>query len=298
MTSFFSSPPLPLPLQQEQYAGVQTKPAPATLLDELAAVIERRTLMQFGVERRTHFINTISARARVAGEADVAAYIGRVMSPLGTTEMMSLIDELTINETTFYRNVPQLEMLARIALPEVIARKKSVPGGAKRLDIWSSACSTGQEVYTLAIIAYEAVRLLPAWDVRVFGTDISPTVVDTARRGIYPKARLDTMPPGILQRYFDEQGDKISVKDSLRRITSFQQHNLNESFPPASFDVIFCRNVMIYFSREEQAKLAQKFKDRLAPQGFLFIGHSETLQGLGVDFRLRIEARGIAYQKA
>lgn len=294
MTTPFGSPPPKLPLAQPNVAAAAV---PTALFDELAKVIEKRTLMQFGVERRTHFINTVTARTQKIGDPDVASYIRRVLSPLGSTEMMALTDELTINETTFYRNVPQLEMLSRVVLPEIIARKKAVPGGPKRLDLWSAACSTGQEVYTLAIIAYEAVRLLPQWDVRVFGTDISPTVVDTARRGIYPKARLDTVPPGIIQRYFDDQGDKIRVKDNLRRVSIFQQHNLNDSFPQGSFDVIFCRNVMIYFSREDQAKLAQKFKDRLAPQGFLFIGHSETLQGLGVDFKLRIEARGIAYQK-
>ena len=270
--------------------------APAALIDELATVIERRTLMQFGTDRRNHLLNTLAARARAIGDADVTAYVRRVMSPLGNTEMMLLVDDLTINETTFYRNVPQLNLFSKVALRDVIARKKAA-NAPKRLDIWSAACSSGQEVYTLAILAYEAVKFLPAWDVRVFGTDISPTVLTTARRGIYPKARLDTVPPGIIQRYFDDTGDKIQVKEALRRITTFQTHNLSDPAPPGTFDVIFCRNVMIYFSREEQAKLAQKFNDRLAPEGFLFIGHSESLQGLGVDFRLRIEEQGVAYQK-
>jgi chemotaxis protein methyltransferase CheR len=105
------------------------------------------------------------------------------------------------------------------------------------------------------------------------------------------------MPQGILPRYFDETGAEIRVKDVLRRITLFQHHNLRETLPAGIFDIIFCRNVMIYFSREEQARLVQKFKERLAPEGFLFIGHSESLQGLGVDYRLRIHERGIAYQR-
>ena len=269
---------------------------PQQLLDELSALVERRTMMQFGVERRSHFVGTLKARARAAGEADAASYVRRVMSPAGEAELLALIDDLTINETTFFRNVPQLEMVKNVALPETVARKRAA-GEAKRINVWSAACSTGQEVYTLAILAYEALRFAPGWDVRVFGTDISPTVIETARRGVYPKARLDTVPPGVLARYFDDAGDEIRVKDLLRRVTLFQQHNLREQLPPGSFDIIFCRNVMIYFSREEQTRLVQKFYERLAPGGFLFVGHSESLQGLGVSYRLRIHERGIAYQK-
>jgi chemotaxis protein methyltransferase CheR len=269
---------------------------PAPMLDELAEKIERRTMMRFGTERRTHFVNTIAARGQATKALDSAAYIRGVLAPGGELELLILIDHLTINETTFFRNVPQMNLFSRIAISEIVARKKAA-NGPKRLDVWSSACSTGQEVYTLAILAYEALRFLPGWDVRVHGTDISPTVVDVARRGIYARARLDTMPPQMLTRYFDDVGGEIRAKDILRHITSFQQHNLCDSFPPAIFDVIFCRNVMIYFSREDQAKLAQKFKDRLTPEGFLFIGHSESLQGLNVDFRLRLEEGGVAYQR-
>lgn len=269
---------------------------PQPLLDELERLIERRTMMRFGVERRTHFVNTVNQRARAAGEQEVASYIRRVMGLGGEMELMALIDDLTINETTFFRNVPQLEMVTKIAIPEIIERKRATRE-PKRIDIWSAACSTGQEVYTLAILAYEAVRFMPEWDVRVFGTDISATVIETARRAVYPKARLDTMPPLTLTRYFDDLGDQIRVKDSLRHHTSFQQHNLKEQLPSGVFDIIFCRNVMIYFSRDEQAQLVRRFKERLAPQGFLFIGHSESLQGLGVDYRLRIHERGVAYQR-
>lgn len=284
------------------YNFAPTQPAPPmaaaspVLLEKLAAVIEQRTMMLFGAERRNHFASTVAARTRATGQPDLDSYIQRVMSLVGESEMLKLIDDLTINETTFFRNVPQLEMVTKVAIPEIINRKRTT-GAPKRIDIWSAACSTGQEVYTLAILANEALRFMPGWDVRVFGTDISPTVLDVARRGVYPKARLDTMPLGILPRYFDDLGEEIRVKDTLRRITIFQHHNLRETLPPGVFDIIFCRNVMIYFSREEQAKLVQKFKERLAPEGLLFIGHSESLQGLGVDYRLRIHERGIAYQR-
>lgn len=266
------------------------------LLAKLAAEIERRTLMQFGAERRAHFVNTVTARARAKGAADVPTYVRRLLAPGSEAELLALSDELTINETTFFRNVPQLDLVTKLAVPETVARKRAA-GAAKRVDIWSAACSTGQEVYTLAILAFEALRLTAGWGVSVFGTDLSPTVLDTARRGLYPKARLDTMPAGMLPRYFDDLGEQLKVKDVLRRMVSFQQHNLCDTLPPGTFDIIFCRNVMIYFSREEQARLVQKFKERLAPGGFLFIGHSESLQGLGVDLRMRIHERGVVYQK-
>ncbi len=282
----FNRPPFAPPLA----------PAPSQLIDELASLVERRTMMQFAVERRTHFVNIVTARARAAGMQDVTAYVKRLLGVGAEAEIHALIDDLTINETTFFRNVPQIEMVSRVAIPEIVARKQKT-SEPKVINIWSAACSTGQEVYTLAIVAFEALRFLPQWDVRVTGTDISPTVIEAARRGIYPKARLDTMPQNHLRFYFDDAGDQISVRDPLRRKVSFQQHNLRDVFPTGPFDIIFCRNVMIYFSRDEQAKLAARFKERLTTGGFLFIGHSETLQGLGVDYRLRIEDRGIAYQK-
>ena len=279
-------------------ASSQTPPGqpPVQLLDELAEKIERQTMMRFGVERRSHYINTVAARARITKAIDTAAYIRSVLAPLGQLELSTLIDNLTINETTFFRNVPQMNLFARVAVPEILTRKRA-KNGPKRIDIWSAACSTGQEAYTLAILAFEALRFLPGWEVRVHATDISPTVVGVARLGVYPKARLDSVPADLLARYFDVTATEIRVKDILRRITTFQQHNLCEAFPSINFDVIFCRNVMIYFSREDQAKLAQKFKDRLVPDGFLFIGHSESLQGLAVDYRLRLEEGSVAYQR-
>lgn len=277
--------------------GARPGAAPAELLNDLAAYVEKRTLMQFGDDRRAHFINTIGSRVQATGAADMTAYIRRVLSPSGDTEFMTLVDALTINETTFFRNVPQMEMFARVALPEMVERKRAADDAGKRVEVWSAACSSGQEVYTLAMLATEALAPYPGWEVRILGTDISSSVLDTARRGVYPKARLDTVPPAMLSRYFDDLGEQIRVKDALRRLTTFQYHNLNDPLPLRQFDVIFCRNVMIYFSREEQARLAQKFKERLTPGGFLFIGHSESLHGLGVDLQLRIQERGVAYQK-
>jgi len=267
------------------------------LLDVLAEKIEQRTMMRFAIDRRNHFINTVAARARAIAEGDMAAYLHKVLLPSSEAEFMALIDDLTINETTFFRNVPQMNLFSRVVIPEIMARKGQVRG-PKRLDVWSAACSTGQEAYTLAILAYEALRFVPEWGVRVHATDISPTVVEAARRGVYPRARLDTMPADILKRYFEDAGEEIRIKDSLRQMVNFQQHNLREAFPAQTFDVIFCRNVMIYFSREDQAQLARRFNERLAPEGFLFIGHSESLQGLDVDFRLRLQDGGVAYQRS
>jgi chemotaxis protein methyltransferase CheR len=265
-------------------------------MNELTAAVERVTMMQFATERRSHFEAVVGSRAAASGAADVASYVRRVLALPTGPEMASLVDELTIKETTFYRNVPQLEMFASVAVPEIVERRRHTRG-PKQLEIWSAACSTGQEVWTLAILTYEALRFLPQWDFRVLGTDISPSALAAAQKGVYPRARLDTVPPQILDRYFDDHGDQIRVKDLLRRKVVFTQHNLKNTFPAQKFDAIFCRNVMIYFSREDQATLAAKFDAQLSPGGFLFVGHSESLQGLGVDFKLRIESRGVAYQK-
>jgi chemotaxis protein methyltransferase CheR len=253
-------------------------------------------MMQFGAERRDLLLSTLASLAGGAGDPDVTSFIRRTLAPGNEATMMVLIDALTINETTFFRNVPQLNLFARIALPEMIARKRTT-GEPKQLRLWSAGCSTGQEAYTLAMLATDAVLSQPGWEVQIRATDLSPTVLDAARRGIYPKARLDTMPGPMRSRYFDDLGDRIRVKDGLRRHITFQHHNLRDPFPADTFDCIFCRNVMIYFSREEQSRLAHRFKERLAPKGFLFIGHSESLQGLGVGLHLRLHEGGVAYQK-
>ena len=269
---------------------------PPHLLDELRRKIEQRTMMLFGVERQTHLTSILATRARLKTNGDVALYVQSVLNVTSESEFMALIDDLTINETSFFRNVPQMNLFSKVVVPEIVASKRT-SGGPKQLHIWSAACSTGQEAYTLAILAYEALRFIPAWDVKVYATDIAPTVLEIARKGVYPKTRLEMMPPEILNRYFEQNGDEIKVKDILRKITSFNVHNLRDPFPPIIFDVIFCRNVMIYFSREDQTKLAARFCERLAPGGHLFIGHSESLQGLNASLRLRLQDGGVAYQR-
>jgi chemotaxis protein methyltransferase CheR len=266
------------------------------LLDELASIIERRTMMQFNVDRRNHFVSAVNTRSRFCGDENINSYIRRVMSINGEAEMMNLIDDLAINETSFFRNVPQFNLLSKVVLPEIIKRKTN-QNDPKTISIWSAACSTGQEVYTLAILVLEALSISPNWTIRIHGTDISRKVLSVARKGVYPKARLENLPPQHLSRYFDDIGDFIHVKDSLRNIVSFQQHNLNETLPFGLFDVIFCRNVMIYFSREDQLRLARKFRDRLTPEGYLFIGHSESFHGFDIGFKIRLQEGGVVYQK-
>ena len=147
------------------------------------------------------------------------------------------------------------------------------------------------------ILANEAVQPLYTWGVQILATDLSKRVLEVGRRATYPKARLDTMPPEIRTQYFHDLGDQIRVKDGIRQSVTFMQHNLRDPFPSDRFDVIFCRNVMIYFSRQDQIRLAQRFHDYLAPEGFLFIGHSESLQGLNVGLQMRLHNGGVAYQK-
>ena len=277
--------------------SVRPSTIPEPLLNELATVIEQRTLMQFGSERRDLLVNTLGAMAGAAGARDTTAYAGHLLGPGAERELMALIEALTINETTFFRSVPQLNLFAQYALPKVIARKRAT-SEPKNLKIWSAGCSCGQEAYTLAILASEAVQPLYTWGVQILATDISKRVLEVGRRATYPKARLDTMPPETRAQYFHDLGDQIRVKDNVRQAVTFMQHNLRDPFPADRFDVIFCRNVMIYFSRQDQIRLAQRFHDHLAPEGFLFIGHSESLQGLNVGLQMRLHNGGVAYQKS
>jgi chemotaxis protein methyltransferase CheR len=275
---------------------MRSSPIPEPLLCELVRLIEQRTLMQFGSERRDLLLNTLGALAGAAGAGDTATYAGKLLGAGHEKELMALVEALTINETTFFRNVPQLNLFAQYALPKVIARKRAT-SEPKNLKIWSAGCSYGQEAYTLAILAHELVQPLYTWGVQILATDLAKRVLEVGRRAVYPKARLDTMPPAVRTQYFHDLGEQIRVKDQIRQSVTFMQHNLRDPFPADRFDVIFCRNVMIYFSRQDQIRLAQRFHDHLAPEGFLFIGHSESLQGLNVGLQMRLHNGGVAYQK-
>ena len=210
-------------------------------------------------------------------------------------ELLQLLDELTINETSFFRNRPQFEVLEQLVLPELIERKNAA--GERSLRIWSAGCSTGEEPYSIAISVLEQLPARQPWDVRVYASDLSLTALEKATSGTYPESKLQDMDRGRARRFFEACPDGFRVRDEVRRLVIYDFHNLKHENGLGDLDIIFCRNVLIYFDPDEQQKVVQKFIRALRPGGYLFLGHSESVQGMSSELEFIHHRRGTAYKK-
>jgi len=218
-----------------------------------------------------------------------------------------------VNETSFFRNKPQLELFQKQILEDLLARKQSRRDWTLRC--WSAGCSTGQEAYTMAMqigdaLAYYYLRnplpfempalkplIPPPWRVEILASDISYSALRLAQEAAYNDVQMEPVDHTYRLRYFDKLGDKYAVKRSVKELVHFDFHNLKTEFTPQRNDIIFCRNVMIYFDEAEQKRLIEKFYRCLTPEGYLFVGHAESLFGLSDKFRMIHQNNGTAYQR-
>ncbi len=208
-------------------------------------------------------------------------------------ELAHFIDAVSTNETYFFREMNHFSALEQTILPKLFA-------GRRTLVVWSAGCSTGEEAYTLRIVLQEGQRRLWHGQARILATDISRQVIDKAREGIYGERSLRFVPEEIRTRYFRPLGNRTwRVNGELTEGVEFRVHNLLQDKPPErKFDLIFCRNVMIYFDKATQMKLVdEQFADVLDPQGYLCIGHSESLSGISLRFRYLRGLKAPVYQK-
>src|SRR5208282_3487477 len=211
----------------------------------------------------------------------------------GETEMVNFIDAVSTNETYFFREGNHFSALAAAVLPELFRAHG-------RVRIWSAGCSTGEEVYTLRIVADQAAHAAGAREPEIIGTDISTTVITRARRGIYRDRALRLVPPALLDTYFEATGDgAFQVRADARARVEFRVHNLFTDAPPwDGVQIIFCRNVMIYFDKPTQLKLVDEiFARALHPEGYLFIGHSESLSGFTKRFTYASSLKAPIYRR-
>lgn len=195
-------------------------------------------------------------------------------------EIIWMIDALTTNKTSFFREIQHFECLKDRVLPNL---------KSNRLRIWSAACSSGEEPYSIAMLLAESLPNFKKWDIRILATDISTKVLAKAKEAVYDAEILEPIPQGWRQKYFvkeDSQGKTYRVVPQLRNLISLARLNFMDKFPMRGpFDVIFCRNAMIYFDKPTQADLVSRFYDLIAPGGYLFVGHSESLTGANHKFR-------------
>lgn len=217
--------------------------------------------------------------------------------PYQMDEFQEMFNRITINETSFFRNEPQLNVFERVILPELLEKRAAT----KRLRIWSSACSSGEEPYTMAIQIHRSLGVrLADWRVEILGTDISEKVLNTAASGKYPHYSIRSVNPMVLNRYFKEDGGMYQLNDEIKSMVHFEKLNLKDGLAAKRFgkwDVIFCRNVLIYFDDDMKQHCARLFHSQLEEDGTLFIGHSESLRNLNVDFHPIPTPQAFAYKK-
>ncbi|MFP4257415.1 MAG: CheR family methyltransferase [Desulfovermiculus sp.] len=210
-----------------------------------------------------------------------------------------IIDAISTNETFFFRDTAPFDLLKFKILPELIdAKKVHKPAGKTPISIWSAACSTGQEVYSIAMSLIEVLPNNSTYEISIFGSDISQQAITQASYGQYNKLEVSRgLPPDYLQKYFQASDGGWRVKDFIRSMASFKVMNLMHPFGAIGpFDIVFCRNVAIYFSLADKKKLFARIARTMRPNGYLIIGGSETLSGLAPQFAGRHYLRGMYYQ--
>jgi chemotaxis protein methyltransferase CheR len=292
--------------------------APAPILTDaemrlLQALVYQECGMHFD-ERRTHFLQDRLLRRLKECRADsFYSYYRLLISPAGKKELGKLVEQLTVNETSFFRHKAQLDLFQKQVLEELMKQKQARKDYSIR--VWSAGCSTGQEPYTLSMLIVDALAYFclrnplpiamptpkpmapPPWRVEVLASDINYTVLRTGQDGTYGDTQMENVDYGYRLRYFDKVGERYAVKKGLKELVHFDFHNLKTEYLPQHNDIIFCRNVMMYFDEAEQKRLVEKFYRCLNPGGYLFVGHAESLLGLSPKFQMVHKDSGTAYRR-
>ncbi|HLI25928.1 MAG TPA: protein-glutamate O-methyltransferase CheR, partial [Chloroflexota bacterium] len=264
----------------------------------LRRLVARETGLSFDSSGLSRLHAAVQQRLAAGGHASVADYLRLLGSPQGTSELAALVDLITVPETRFFRDPRQFALLQHQLLPE-LARARRAAGEPPRLRLWSTACATGEEAYSLALVALEA---LPGWQVQVLATDISQRWLRIAARGHYPARRLEHVPPALRARYFEQRGAEYVAGPQLRAAVTFQHLNLVAEHlvlaVPPPMDVILCENVLIYLEREAISRLAASLHAALRDDGYLLLSVSEALWRTSAQFTLEVRDGVFLHRKA
>lgn len=268
------------------------------VFERLRELVYRHAGMSFDARKQYFFGRRVEARVEAVGASSVSDYYQLLRYGDGSDEIQALCESLTTNETYFFREYPQLKVFAEDVLPEILARK--AVKADRVLRVWSAGCSTGEEPYTLAIILREMIEDFERWDVSVLATDISQDALRRARRAVYGERSLKDVPTVYRQKYFRPEADGEKVLTPITRLVSFRHLNLMAprlSRDLAGFDVIFCRNVLIYFDDASRRQVVEMFHDALSAGGYIFLGHSESVGRITSAFRPVTRGGMLAYLK-
>jgi chemotaxis protein methyltransferase CheR len=220
-------------------------------------------------------------------------------NPSASAEIKYLYEAITINETFFFRNQPQLDALVATIIPEIIEIKQKL--GKNKIRIWSAACSSGEETYSIAMMINDLIKPKnPQIEFEIIGTDINNAVIDVARRGSYKEYSVRNTPIFYLKKYFKSNGNSFDLDPNIKGMAYFKLSNLYDDLSMRTminFDIIFCANVLIYFDQSSKIKVINNLYNSLNKGGYLFVGYSETLHGISKAFKLTSFPKTIGYKK-
>ena len=209
-------------------------------------------------------------------------------------ELDYLLDSVTTNLTNFFRNDTHFEALSNQVLPEIIQRKTAE--NKKKIKVWSAGCSTGEEPYSIAIAILERLSNYEGWHIDILASDISLKSLIVAKEGFYNSNKVENVKPDYLLKYFDEADGGYQIKDAVKSLCRFDYHNLKFDNGERDIDIIFCRNVIIYFDRTAQLEVIKKFSECSNEEGYLFIGHSESLFGMETSYKFHKIGKACVYR--
>jgi len=273
------------------------------LTDELFRTFRQfiytRTGIFFADNKKYLLESRLSRRLTSLGMVTYDGYFKALMNGQGSAELSHLINSITINETFYFRNEPQFAAFEGLIIPELIEKRKA--DGTKKIRIWSAACSTGDEPFTIALIIRE--KILPAFPqikFEIIGTDINTQAIDSARRGIFKEYSIRNIPKNYLYKYFHKEEDRYILSEEIKSMVEFKQLNLFDRTAMRlirGVDVAFAANVLIYFDFNSKQTVVSSVYDSMNKGGYFFVGYSETLYGLTQAFKPVHFEKAIAYIK-
>jgi chemotaxis protein methyltransferase CheR len=256
------------------------------ILNKSAIVLEKS---------KTYLIESrLSPVVKEYGLDCVEDLVARLKSPGSQAMVQKVVDAMTTNETSFFRDLHPFQALKTMILPEMIQSRSK----ERTLNIWSNACSSGQEIYTIAFLLKESFPELAGWKVRLVASDLSNKILDKAKSGIFTQTEVNRgLPMPLLLKYFVKVGIQWQIKDEIRSMVEFRSINLIEPFPSVMnrMDIIFLRNVLIYFSPETKTEILSKVRTALCSDGYLFLGGSETTMNLNAKFERKQIGPAVCY---
>jgi chemotaxis protein methyltransferase CheR len=246
--------------------------------EKFRTLIYEASGIHFSSTNRTILESRIRERLKTVNQTTASAYYEQLKKD--PEELKLLLDAVTTNLTRFFRNTAHFDTLEQYVVPDLIKYKS--PGGDKEIRVWSAGCSTGEEPYTIAMVLKDI--LPPDFRIKIVASDISLKSLMVGKEGFYPENRVQDIPEKYLKKYMERKGNGYQVKEELKQLIRFDYHNLKHDSGLRNLDVVFCRNVLIYFDEAAQKATIERFWEAMSNHSYLFIGHSESLFGMNTKF--------------